>query len=644
MPRELKAVAVKPVVKEQSTEVKVRKALPAEPEKGAGSASAFAVKTAAVKEPTRTTSGQTRVLKAEPVTEPEAKAPSVKEQPASAPKVKTPTAKTSPATSIAVKTPPVKEQSTSAATAKNQLAKTETPAPPAVKTAPAKEPPANASKAKTQVAKTETETPPAVKTAPVKEPSASASKAKTQVAKTETETPPVLKTAPVKEQSTSASTTKTQATKVEMVSAPTTKSSAPVKEHPANAAAAKDRTVKAEPVSAPAQKSAPVKEQLAAAPPAKNQVAKNETATPPAVKTAPTKEPSKNQVAKTESVTTATTKSAPVKDQPATSKSRVVKTDSAAKTPPSKDQSTIAATPKSQVAKAEPVKASTEKTVPAKETTVATTAKTRAAKSEMVKVSVVRETPASTMPARVQAVKADPPKVESPQEPTVNVQLTNGPMETAFTRLADGFDFPVGKPEAEGYYKARGFRSGGHMGEDWDGIRGGDTDLNDPIYCIGDGIVVFARDVHLGWGNVVIVRHAYRENGGVKHIDSLYGHLNSILVSRGQRVVRGQQIGKMGTAHGQYDAHLHLEIRKNLEIGMSRSKFQKNFSNYYDPSQFIASHRHLSGGGANFRVAMNTFTHDSAYHFDTAPNFSARKRSTSESSAALKRAVSSTTP
>jgi hypothetical protein len=99
----------------------------------------------------------------------------------------------------------------------------------------------------------------------------------------------------------------------------------------------------------------------------------------------------------------------------------------------------------------------------------------------------------------------------------------------------------------------------------------------------------------------------------------------------------------MGTAHGQYDAHLHLEIRKNLEIGMSRAKFQKNLSNYYDPSQFIASHRELSGGGTNFRVAMNTFTHDSAFHFDDSPNFSARKRSTAQSSAALKRAVSSTT-
>src|SRR6202795_4132199 len=165
--------------------------------------------------------------------------------------------------------------------------------------------------------------------------------------------------------------------------------------------------------------------------------------------------------------------------------------------------------------------------------------------------------------------------------------------ETAFTKLANGFDFPVGKPEAQGYYKARGFRSGGHLGEDWDGVGGGDTDLGDPIYCIGDGIVVFARDCHMGWGNVLIVRHAYREGGTVKNIDSFYGHLQRMMVKRGDVVTRGQQIATMGNAHGLYDAHLHLEIRKNIEIGMSRAAFAPDFNNYCDPTQFILAHRHL---------------------------------------------------
>jgi murein DD-endopeptidase MepM/ murein hydrolase activator NlpD len=231
--------------------------------------------------------------------------------------------------------------------------------------------------------------------------------------------------------------------------------------------------------------------------------------------------------------------------------------------------------------------------------------------------------------------------VPSQKEPPQIIPAMSSSLDTGFTKIADGFDFPVGKPDAEGYYKARGFRPGGHVGEDWDGVRGGDTDLGDPIYSAGDGIVVFARDVHLGWGNVVIVRHAYRDGGNVKYVDALYGHLQKMLVSRGQRVSRGQQIATMGTAHGQYDAHLHFEIRKNLEIGMSRSKFQKDFNNYFDPTQFINSHRHLSGGGANYKVAMNTFTHDWEYHFDKNRDFGSRKRSTSQSAAALRAALTS---
>ena len=217
--------------------------------------------------------------------------------------------------------------------------------------------------------------------------------------------------------------------------------------------------------------------------------------------------------------------------------------------------------------------------------------------------------------------------------------------QTAFTRLADGFDLPVGKPDGQGYYKARGFRSNGHLGEDWDGVGGGDTDLGDPIYCIGDGVVVFARDCHMGWGNVVIVRHAFREGGMVRNVDSLYGHLEKILVRRGQAVRRGQQIATMGTAHGLYDAHLHLEIRKNIEIGMSRAKFAQDLSNYYDPSQFILSHRHLQTSGASSRIAMNTFTQDANIRWDKARNYSHAHSGggSSESAAALKKALAAQT-
>jgi murein DD-endopeptidase MepM/ murein hydrolase activator NlpD len=213
--------------------------------------------------------------------------------------------------------------------------------------------------------------------------------------------------------------------------------------------------------------------------------------------------------------------------------------------------------------------------------------------------------------------------------------------QTAFIRLADGFDFPVGKPDGLGYYKARGFRAKGHLGEDWDGVGGGNTDLRDPVYSVADGVVVFARDVHLGWGNVVIARHAFREGGLIRNIDALYGHLDNILVRSGQRVARGQQIGTIGTAHGVYDAHLHFELRKNIEIGMNRAVFARDLSNYYDPSKFVLLHRHLLAARRTYAVAMNTFMHDAKYNVDGLQNFRRRVQSTAQSAAALKRTLAS---
>jgi murein DD-endopeptidase MepM/ murein hydrolase activator NlpD len=492
------------------------------------------------------------------------------------------------------------------------------------------------------------------------------------VKRAEPVTPSVVKERPVKEPTSSVATAKTPTPKTESSTAKAEK--APVKEKPADAT--KAQTVKVEPEKAKAEKSVAVKEKAVAAAakdPRPTVTAAKKPAVKPEVATEKAQKPAapKDEV-KVEAVTAKTEKAPPPKDQAAsvaTAKKPTLKTESAtaksekaavkddsvsvpttktvtAKSEkPAKEELPTITVAKTQTVKAEPPMPKTERA--AKEPGPAlTTAKNQTPKPDVVAAKTKapqKEEAAPPAIAKTPLIRPEPISAPPLKEPSVTLPVVSSSMQSAFTKIADGFDFPVGKPEAEGYYKARGFRAGGHVGEDWDGIGGGDTDLKDPIYSIGDGIVVFARDVHLGWGNVVIVRHAYRENGTVKYVDALYGHLHTMLVSRGQKVSRGQQIATMGTAHGQYDAHLHFEIRKNLEIGMSRSKFEKNFSNYYDPSQFVASHRRLSGGGSNYRVAMNTFTYDWMYRFDKARDFSARKRSTSQSSAALKRALTSTT-
>jgi len=164
--------------------------------------------------------------------------------------------------------------------------------------------------------------------------------------------------------------------------------------------------------------------------------------------------------------------------------------------------------------------------------------------------------------------------------------------------IADGFDFPVGKPDAAGYYKSRGLRlrPPAHYGEDWNGRGGGNSDLGDPVYAIADGVVTFSANVRGAWGNVVLTRHAYRDpsSGKVKYVDTLNGHLDRIMVKLGQTVKRGQQIGTIGTNSGMYPAHLHFEMRHNITLGLHRSGVPSTLEHWADPTQFIQKYRKLN--------------------------------------------------
>jgi len=194
-------------------------------------------------------------------------------------------------------------------------------------------------------------------------------------------------------------------------------------------------------------------------------------------------------------------------------------------------------------------------------------------------------------------------------------------MAQAFTtaRLADGFDYPVGKPNGDGYYIFRGFSQNGHLGEDWNGNGGGDSDEGDPVYSIAHGVVVFSEDYRKGWGNVVIVRHAYREsNGQVAFVDSLYGHLKVRSVQLGQQVMRGQVVGTIGCGpYRMYAAHLHFEIRKDLRVGMRRELYPQTYQTYHVPKHFTDARRTLRYEDRLVRVPINTFLKSNPNRIET---------------------------
>jgi hypothetical protein len=155
---------------------------------------------------------------------------------------------------------------------------------------------------------------------------------------------------------------------------------------------------------------------------------------------------------------------------------------------------------------------------------------------------------------------------------------------------ATRFDFPIGSENGALAYNAQAFTQNSHLGDDLNGIGGENSDLGDPVHAVADGRVLLADEGGPGWGNIIIVLHAYEENGVRKYVQSYYAHVDEILVEPKQNVRRGEQIATVGTANGRYWAHLHFEMRE-FTTPFVGPGYRDDTRGWMDPSAFVASHR-----------------------------------------------------
>ena len=75
-----------------------------------------------------------------------------------------------------------------------------------------------------------------------------------------------------------------------------------------------------------------------------------------------------------------------------------------------------------------------------------------------------------------------------------------------------------------------------------------------PIYATADGLVTDAGYNSGGYGNLIKLDHG-------RGIETRYGHLSKLTVRAGERVTRGQVIGRMGSTGRSTGSHLHYEVR-----------------------------------------------------------------------------------
>lgn len=76
-----------------------------------------------------------------------------------------------------------------------------------------------------------------------------------------------------------------------------------------------------------------------------------------------------------------------------------------------------------------------------------------------------------------------------------------------------------------------------------------------PILATADGEIAYAGDGLPGFGNLILIRHA---DGWT----SAYAHADSMAVKRGDKVERGQEIGRVGSTGSVNEPQLHFELRK----------------------------------------------------------------------------------
>ncbi|MEK7802533.1 MAG: peptidoglycan DD-metalloendopeptidase family protein [Pseudomonadota bacterium] len=80
-----------------------------------------------------------------------------------------------------------------------------------------------------------------------------------------------------------------------------------------------------------------------------------------------------------------------------------------------------------------------------------------------------------------------------------------------------------------------------------------------PVRAAKSGEVVYAGHDIEGYGNLILIRHA---EGYV----TAYAHLDKVLSHKGDKVQRGQVIGKAGTSGNVGTPQLHFEIRKGRDV------------------------------------------------------------------------------
>ncbi len=163
-------------------------------------------------------------------------------------------------------------------------------------------------------------------------------------------------------------------------------------------------------------------------------------------------------------------------------------------------------------------------------------------------------------PQEAPAAGAGADEVALPPESAQPAAAESAPVAEEYAvRVGNRYPFPLVWPAPgliSSYFHERGpwWVGGYHQGIDLAAQWG------DKVYAAADGVVLEAKGGwNRGYGTHIIVDHG---NG----LHTLYAHLSQLGVEAGQRVRRGQLIGRVGSSGAADGPHLHFEVRMDGKL------------------------------------------------------------------------------
>ncbi len=82
--------------------------------------------------------------------------------------------------------------------------------------------------------------------------------------------------------------------------------------------------------------------------------------------------------------------------------------------------------------------------------------------------------------------------------------------------------------------------------------------MNEKVRASNDGKVIYSGNEIPGYGNLVLIKHS-------SNWITAYAHLNKVLIEKGEKVKKGDNIGLVGNTGNVAKPQLHFEIRKGKD-------------------------------------------------------------------------------